>query len=225
MHWRNITVRYGDRLRHYSVFATTNISRCSATEMLEHSDRPYFENSIVDLESLSNAHWADCGALIHVALELFHRKTQRAISLRTRLLERISELIAQGFPWPSTDAEPTDSNSAVFIDAPTTGMLGYLGYRVGVSGVATDDRLALLSTIYTHRLPQINSADYMLQWCEPSTSIRLRKMADSIAAFVRNAKRRASPPRVAIDEWEADLQYLYTKHYLGCYNFFWPNTD
>ncbi|TWT71501.1 hypothetical protein [Crateriforma conspicua] len=190
--------------------------------MFDHSDRPFFKFSIIDLESVAKTYWTDMSVLVPMTLELFHRRTDRAIELRIKLLQQMSELIDQGFPWPSTEAEPSASGEAVFIDAPSKGLLGY---RVGASGLQTDARLSLLDTVYTDRLPQVNSMEYMSEWGHPQTAERLRKMADSIAAFVRNSKRRNNRPQAAIDDWEADLQYLYTKFYLGRYNFFWPNTD
>ena len=192
--------------------------------MPENLGRPYLQHTVVDLEAIADAQWADLQSLCAVGVELFHRKTARAIALRTRVVERVTELVNQGFSWPSTDASPTDSSSQLFIDAPSTGLLAYLGYRVGANGLDPEERCQLLDTVYTHLLPPLNSADYMSEWAEPSSAQRLRKMADSIAAFVRNNKRKSQPSTQSIDDWEDDLQYLYTNYYVGRYNFFWPNT-
>lgn len=192
--------------------------------MKDNIDRPYFSNSIVDLESFAESNWTDGRVLLILAIELFHRKTQRAVALRTSILERLSELIAQGFAWPSTEAEPTNNDSPIFIDAPSTGLLSYLGYRVGVNGLNPEERCGLLDTVYTHRLPQLNSVEYMNDWATPRTAQRLRKMADSIAAFARNAKRQQNAYEQAIADWDDDLHYLYTKYYVGQFDFYWPNT-
>jgi len=136
----------------------------------------------------------------------------------------MGELIAQGFPWPSVEAEPSSNTSNLFIDAPATGLLAYLDYRVGRQGLSPDDRRGLLDAVYSDRLPQINSTVYMQSWGVPQTSQRLRKMAESIAAFVRNAKRRKNTPTEAIAEWTDDLDYLHAAFYKGCYDFPWPST-
>jgi len=193
--------------------------------MNDNIDRPYFSKTIVELESIADSYFGDGNALLSLAVELFHRKTPRAVALRTKIIEQLSELIAQGFAWPSTDAEPTTNETPIFIDAPSTGLLGYLGYRVGVTGLNPEERCGLLDTVYSHLLPQLNSIEYMNEWADPRTAQRLRKMAHSIAAFVCNAKRRRDPPQQAISDWEDDLQYLYTKYYRGQYDFYWPNTS
>ncbi len=62
--------------------------------MYDYLDRPYFSHSIVDIEDIAESYFGDGPALLTLAVELFHLKTQRVIALRTRLLERLSELIA-----------------------------------------------------------------------------------------------------------------------------------
>ena len=48
-------------------------------------------------------------------------------------------------------------------------------------------------------------------------------MAESIAAFARNAKRRRQINlNDAIGEWEADLEFLYEEYYVGHFHFAWP---
>ena len=192
--------------------------------MLNRTQRQYFSKTIVEIETIAYINWNDCTLILALVIELFHRKTARAVALRTRLLERASELILQGFAWPSTDAEPSDNDTTVFIDAPGAGLLGYLGYRVGLAGLDSVERTNLLDTVYAYRLPQVNSVEYMNEWGEPNTGQRLQKMAESIAAFARNAKRRQKPPKQAILDWEADLEYLRKTYYVARYSFFWPNT-
>jgi hypothetical protein len=65
---------------------------------------------------------------------------------------------------------------------------------------------------------------YMAEWGTPSSATQRRKMEESIAAFTRNAKRRAFPKlAVTITEWEGDLEYLRKVYYVGRYDFNWPN--
>jgi hypothetical protein len=192
--------------------------------MLDRTSRPYFSSTIIELEVLASTHWDNFFLVLALAIELFHRKTPRAVALRTRLVDRGVQLSFQVFKWPSTEAEPSGSDTPTLIDAPASGLLGYLGYRVGIAGLNCEERTDLLDTIYSHALPPVNSVDYMKEWGEPNTGPRLQKMAESIAAFVRNAKRRQKPPEQAISDWEEDLEYLRKKYYVARYNFFWPNT-
>ena len=55
---------------------------------------------------------------------------------------------------------------------------------------------------------------------------RLRKLAETIAALTRNAKRRRdSIMATAIEHWEQDLEFLYYEFYVEKFYFGWPTTD
>jgi len=57
------------------------------------------------------------------------------------------------------------------------------------------------------------------QWTGP----RLQKMANSIASFIRMAKRRSlASLGPAIRDWTEDLEYLHDNYYVGRYDFVWP---
>ena len=65
----------------------------------------------------------------------------------------------------------------------------------------------------------------MNEWGMPYSPKRLQKMANSIASFARNAKRRHDTKMDnAISEWETDLRFLYEKFYVGRFGFGWPST-
>lgn len=65
----------------------------------------------------------------------------------------------------------------------------------------------------------------MDQWGQPESADRLRKMAEAIAAFARNLKRREDDRmQQAIDSWEGDLDYLFETYYVGHFRFAWPIT-
>lgn len=143
--------------------------------------------------------------------------------LRAEIIPRLIKLIPEGFEWPSTDA-PTGSGD-LEIEAPTKGLLGHLGYRVGNDGLPEEERRAILDNVYLDDLPPVNSSDYMAEWGRPSTGPRLHKLAKSIAALTRNAKRRRTASlATSVDEWEADLEYLRAEYYVGRYDFAWPTT-
>jgi len=65
----------------------------------------------------------------------------------------------------------------------------------------------------------------MAEWGSPRSAKRLQKLANVIAANVKNNKRKNNPSyRKAIREWENDLGHLKKAYYDGVYDFGWPNT-
>jgi len=128
------------------------------------------------------------------------------------------------FPWPTTDA-PNGGGDVKAGDWQEIGMLSYLGYHVGVtSALSTAQRRRLLIHVFNMRLPPLNGVAYMRSWGTPETGPRLKKIAEAIAAFARNAKRRRNPRLAeAIRQWEDDLMYLRRVLYIGRFDgFTWP---
>lgn len=146
--------------------------------------------------------------------------------LREKVSERLVELSQDAFLWPETDVKK--SNTALSDDEtwPEEGLLSYMGYRVGQKGAIMDERRRILDYIYSQPVPRVISAEYMAEWGSPKTGPRLQKMAESLAAFTRNSKRKLSKSDLAIHEWEADLEYLRKSYYVGRYDtiFVWPPT-
>lgn len=95
------------------------------------------------------------------------------------------------------------------------GVLSYMGYRVGkVSTLTSERRRKILEYVFLGELPQVNDRQYMRTWGKPRTAARLRKLANAVAAFARNArKKRKKNMGQAIAEWEADLAYLKKRFY------------
>lgn len=189
--------------------------------------RPHIQQLTNELKALAKANWADRDILKGIAAELELRRRQRAKNLHKEITDRISQLEDEtdSFEWPSTDAEEGDGllDSTVFRHS--SGLLRYMDYKVGINGYVEQDRREILERIFQETLPKVNSPAYMAEWGRPSSSNRLQKMADSIASFVRNAKRQSyNDMSMAIDEWESDLAYLKSKHYDGKYDFPWPRT-
>jgi hypothetical protein len=92
-----------------------------------------------------------------------------------------------------------------------------------MNGLPESQRRQILDTIFIHSLSFVNDTNYLREWGEPKTKERLKKLADCIAAFTRNAKRRnADSYSKAIQDWEADLAYLKRTYYDG--HFQWPRT-
>lgn len=134
-----------------------------------------------------------------------------------------------GFEWPSTDVHEESPAASELLDVqewPQVGMLKHFGYTVGANGLPQKERWALLDQVFcTNPLPPLNHEGYTEGWGDARTALRLQKMADSIAAFVRQQKRKSSPAWQAIEDWESDLGYLCAVYYTGNFNFFWPTTD
>jgi hypothetical protein len=66
----------------------------------------------------------------------------------------------------------------------------------------------------------------MAEWSEPETAVRLKKIADSLAAFARNGRRNEKQDMSeAVNHWVTDLAWLKTEYYDGHYDsrFAWPN--
>lgn len=127
------------------------------------------------------------------------------------------------FDWPTTKTG-TGGNGALNVQWVTEGPLAYLGYHVGESSALhASNRHVLLSRIMKMQLPPIESPAYMESWGVPNSTLRLKKMANSIASFTRQAKRQATVNKsLAISQWEADLNFLHDEFYVGHFNFGWP---
>ena len=129
------------------------------------------------------------------------------------------------FDWPSTEAGKSDG-SMPFENWHSEGMLAFLGYRVGTTqGVGDQIRRQILNAAFATVLPPVNDRHYLREWAGPATAPRLRRLANEIARFARNAKRkRSANMEIAIADWEDDLGYLYRQFYVGKFGFGWPTT-
>lgn len=127
------------------------------------------------------------------------------------------------FKWPSTEGGNGDG-SLRFDAWHKEGMLSYLGYRVGATdGEAPGTRQRILDMAFSEVLPPVNDPDYHQAWAAPGTAARLKRLAREIARFVRHAKsKRSADMSSAIDDWEADLKYLYDTYYVRRFGFGWP---
>ncbi len=130
------------------------------------------------------------------------------------------------FDWPSTDA-PGGTGRLKLYNIQQDGMLSYLGYRVGQThGVPSNIRRAILNQIFSGHLPPVFPEPYLNEWHAPGSSLRLKKLAETIAALTRNAKHRKDVDMTdAVRAWEQDLRFLYDKYYVGHFRFVWPLTS
>lgn len=127
------------------------------------------------------------------------------------------------FKWPSTEAKAGSGGIQSKGWIPE-GMLQLMGYSVGRSSdLSGTQRALLLTEVFRGHLPPAFPSGYMSQWEKPGSAGRLRKMAETIAALTRNARRRRdSLMEVAVRHWEDDLRFLHDRFYVGTFQFGWP---
>jgi hypothetical protein len=130
------------------------------------------------------------------------------------------------FDWPTTEAQGGDG-SLTLEHVQKSGVLGQLDYHVGRTlGQPDAYRRRTLMKIFERPIPSSLKGFEPSEWGEPKSSHRLRKMAYSIAAFTRSAKRKKLTSfEDAIRHWETDLKYLHDQYYVGKFGFAWPSTQ
>ena len=157
-----------------------------------------------------------------------HKLRDAAIRCRLEVSTRwcVQAARAEWFPWPSTSASP-GVQRLKRIDCPPHGMLSFLGYHVGeILPTPESMRRCILEYAFECHLPPLSGNAYYLQWGVPLTAQRLHKMANTLAALTRNAKRRDDPSWAkAIADWEGDLDFIHQRYYLGFFRFAWPGTS
>lgn len=136
-----------------------------------------------------------------------------------------------GFDWPKTEVHAHRRNRMKVdfssMASPDTGLLSYVGYHVGKSGLDEKSRRRILDEVMSAELCPASERDthYIDQWGKPSSADRLRKMANCLATFASNRKK--TPEKnysVAIAEWESDLEYLKSTYFKRGPRFDWPTT-
>jgi hypothetical protein len=130
------------------------------------------------------------------------------------------------FRWPATDA-PVGNGRVSQAEWPQIGVLSYVGYNVGINGQVREGRQQILQRVFERELPLVHSPQHMAQWDVTKSAPRLKKIAESIAAFCRNAKRRQrANMKRTIDNYQDDLEWLKRTFYDGRFDgsFRWPNT-
>jgi hypothetical protein len=154
------------------------------------------------------------------------RKVLDAIGAEWTKREKWPAEPGEFFHWPTT--ETTIGDGQLETDHwLKEGMLNYMGYKVGVSGERKLlIRQNILTEVFSGSLPPVFPREYNLQWGNPNTSQRLQKIANTISALTRNAKRRHdSKMELAVADWEQDLEFLYYLFYVGKFQFDWPSID
>jgi hypothetical protein len=106
---------------------------------------------------------------------------------------------------------------------PDEGVLQHMGYKVGKEAEEAGVRRKVLRRIIEEPLPNVNHREYMQQWGQPGSELRLRKLAGVIAAQSRNCEGRKGY-ELAVAHWRADLSHIRSRYYSGTYDFPWPPT-
>ncbi|PMO64129.1 hypothetical protein BCT04_14555 [Vibrio breoganii] len=194
-------------------------------------DRCLFDSFVYHLESNTLEHWVQIitRSQFYAALDDFVEGSPEHVSgsfqsepNQVNLPEREQEVYNVPFRWPSTVVTEADGNLPEG-EWPKLGMLKAVGYSVGQSGLAISIRAELLTNVYVQQLPHVTSQSYVDEWGAPESSRRLQKMAESLAAFARNAKRKDADMSYAIRDWEHDLAWLKDQYYLKHkYTWSWP---
>ena len=188
------------------------------------SNYPFINLTSKQLADLAEEHRNNVDRLAELLHELAFRKRKKAFAVRQKVIDYLNQATEPVFVWPSTEA-PESSESLDSMDAQKKGLLGIMGYRVGINGLSDFQRRDLLSAIYEESLVQCGSPEYMAEWGDNSTSTRLQKLANCLATFTRNAKRRHFAGLAqSIQNWEDDLSFLKKSYYDGRYSFDWPDT-
>ena len=187
--------------------------------------RHYLKYRTNELETIADSKWDNTEVLNQIHYELEFRSRKKALDLRKRIAARLTQLQETQFIYPTTKANPGSQNLSNDVFKYEQGLLKHYGYKVGRSGLSQTERWQILDQVFSQSLLQIDNAAYLKEWGEAKSAKRLQKIADSIAAFTRNAKRRnRNSFSKAIQDWETDLAYLKRTYYNNYFSFQYPRT-
>jgi len=187
--------------------------------------RPYIKYRTNELERITASEWNNTKALSEIHYELEFRSRKKALDLRERITTRLNQLQDTKFVWSTTTANPGSQNLPSDVFKYEEGLLSHYGYKVGMNGLSESERWEILDTVFLRPLLKMDNAAYLSEWGEPRSAKRLQKLAESISAFTRNAKRRNKVSlSKAIQDWETDLAYLKRTYYNNRFSFRYPGT-
>lgn len=86
------------------------------------------------------------------------------------------------------------------------GLLSYVGYRVGATGLPQELRRKLLQAVLANPLPHVGSTDRMVAWGQCSSERRKAHLIKEIDLLIR--LHGGTPEKIAAcADWRADLQW------------------
>lgn len=173
-----------------------------------------------ELEKIAVSNWENPRVLEIIHYELEFRSRKKAAELRQKITDRLAQLQRQ-LPWPNTNVGSQNPLGDSFDYR--EGVLSHYGYKVGINGLSEKERWEILDGVFLKPLLKMDDTAYLHEWGEPNSEKRLKKLANSIATFTRNAKRRKRGSfGQAIEDWEADLAYLKRTYYNNYFSFQYP---
>ncbi len=220
------------------------------SEQKHWQERPYLQNDQTDLLKHYLDGPDDLHNLLDIAYELQFRKCiagEKKAEVLDKLIDtyehriKILDILLQTFLKVESNRhnKPDDdifdtaikksrhaSHSLSNLSWRKLGLLKASGYTVGLSSnVPAEMRKQILNHIFLiDDLSDIDDREYAAEWGHPKTGTRLKKLADSIASFAKNSKRKNNPSlNTAIQEWDNDLSHLKRTFYDRWGDFPWPN--
>lgn len=179
------------------------------------------------LQEVEAQNWTNTPVLTDVLTEYRRRAERKPLRYArhiARVEQRVAELRIEWFRWLSELAEEKGENEHPYLPY-KQGILSYMGYRVGKTGLSTLERRAKLRQIFSGDLPRINDKDYMDEWGPAGSPARLKKLAYTIWALANNRSRQSNVNAgddLAIEHWALDLDYLHDEYYVKEFGFDWP---
>ena len=128
-------------------------------------------------------------------------------------------------PWPWPITEPPKSSGGDFTgEFRDFSLLKYCGYTVGkIKGMSEEERIKFLDYFFTHELP--GPHELTVDYGEPGSEVRLKKMANVMSSNCRNFKANDKLKYAyAINDYETDLKYLKNKYFIRG-SFPWPESQ
>lgn len=225
--------------------ATQHPLPAPTTRHAKWEERDYATATSEQLVEHARTHWHDADVLCQVNIQFMSQRHPDSWSHLANEVHQIEMQLTVLIKGPSRTRKPDDSNVDAVVEWPheamapqavalagdqftySKGLLSYMGYRVGKDATLTPERRhRILDYVIGGALPQVNDRQYMRTWGRPRSAARLRKLANVLATFARNARRKQGKNySQAIAEWEADLAYLKKRHYSRrSRDWKWPKT-
>jgi hypothetical protein len=176
-----------------------------------------------ELEQKAAENAEDPQALLEILYDLTTWSNDDVAELQKWIIEQISGELDASLTRTPTDV-PTADGSANAEQWPDVGLLGSLGYKVGKSGLPVFRRHATLRNAFECEAENFIAKPQAMAWGSPKSPTRLQKIANSLAAFAGNARKKEGDYSAAIEHWESDLQFLKNEYSQDFQRVNWPAT-
>ncbi|NVK30206.1 MAG: hypothetical protein HWE20_04340 [Gammaproteobacteria bacterium] len=116
----------------------------------------------------------------------------------------------EGTPPRWIAMNPSQSDRLDYKDCQGRGLPGVMGYKTGATGDGSYKRRSILMHIMEKPLPRINSQQYMAEWGEIMSPVRLERLVNHLA--VQHNTRPAGQFIDSHREWIADIDFLLERY-------------